>query len=80
MTLKQIKTFLVMAETCHFSKTAEILGTNQPHITRDIKVLEAELGCTLFDRNRRNCKLSDAGKKWHKRFKKVVRIIEEGME
>ena len=54
MTSLQIKYFLTVAESMSFSQAAQTLYVSQPSVSRQIKQLEAELECTLFDRTRRN--------------------------
>lgn len=62
MTTQQIKYFLVLAEELHFWNTAEKVFISQSSLTRQIQALEDELGFSLFERNKRNVKLTDAGK------------------
>lgn len=61
MTLQQIRYFLVLAEELHFWKTAEKVYVSQSSLSRQIQSLEEELGVTLFERDKRNVKLTDAG-------------------
>lgn len=62
MEFKQIKTFVALAECLHFGHAAEQLGIAQPHVSRRIRQLEDDLGVALFLRNRRNVKLTEAGR------------------
>jgi DNA-binding transcriptional LysR family regulator len=62
MEFKHIRTFLALAEHLHFGHAAEQLGIAQPHVSRRIKQLEDDLGVALFLRNRRNVKLTEAGR------------------
>lgn len=68
MTFQQIRYFLTLAEELHFWKTAEKVYTSQSSLSRQIQSLEEELGVTLFERDKRNVKLTEAGvflkKKW----------------
>ncbi len=54
MTSLQIQYFLTAAECMSFSQAAEKLYVSQPAVSRQIKLLEQELGCRLFDRSRKN--------------------------
>jgi DNA-binding transcriptional LysR family regulator len=61
VTLQQLKYFLAVAETRHFTKAAEKVTVAQPSLSKQIKTLEAELGAPLFRRVRGNVSLTPAG-------------------
>lgn len=61
MDLQQIKNFLTLARELHFWNTAEKMFITQSALSRQIKALEDELNVTLFVRNKRNVKLTEAG-------------------
>jgi len=61
MTIKQLKYFLTLSDELHFWKTAEKVFISQSSLSRQIKALEDELGISLFERDKRNVKLTDAG-------------------
>jgi DNA-binding transcriptional LysR family regulator len=61
MELQQIRYFLALAEELHFWNTAEKLFITQSALSRQIKGLEEELGIQLFERTKRNVKLTEAG-------------------
>ncbi|HET7267164.1 MAG TPA: LysR family transcriptional regulator [Oleiagrimonas sp.] len=63
VTLRQLRTFLVVAQTRHFRLAAERLHLTQPAISRHVADLEAELGLGLFDRNTREVHLTAAGER-----------------
>ena len=50
MELREIRTFLQIAQKQSFQKAAEALGYSQAAVTVQIKQLEEELGIHLFDR------------------------------
>lgn len=62
MTILQIKYFLKLAHELHFWKTAEKVFISQSSLSRQIQALEDELGIQLFERDKRNVRLTDAGK------------------
>lgn len=62
MDLQRIKYFLALAEQLHYWKTAEKINITQSALSRQIQSLENELGLQLFERNKRNVKLTPAGK------------------
>src|ERR1700734_3509063 len=59
--LHQIRSFLSIAETLHFGRTAQIIHLSQPALSLQIRALEEEVGVRLFDRNRRKTTLTAAG-------------------
>lgn len=54
MNLREIETFLILFETCSFTKTAAKLGIAQPAVSRQISNLEDELGQVLFLRTKKS--------------------------
>ena len=62
MELKNIRTFLRVAELGNFTKAAQELGYAQSTITTQIQQLESELQCSLFDRNGKKVTLSATGR------------------
>jgi DNA-binding transcriptional LysR family regulator len=59
--LHQLKYFVAVAETRHFTQAADIVGITQPSLSKQIHVLEAVLGAPLFERVRGNITLTAAG-------------------
>ncbi len=57
------KIFYYVAKYGSISKAADVMLYNQPNITRSIKKLEGELGCTLFIRSNRGVTLTPEGEK-----------------
>lgn len=65
MELRQIRSFLSIAETLSFVRSAEIIHLSQPALSLQIKALEEELGVRLLERNRRRMVLTAAGIAFH---------------
>ncbi|MGA7638249.1 MAG: LysR family transcriptional regulator [Candidatus Acidiferrales bacterium] len=61
MELRQIRSFLSIAETLHFGRTAELIHLGQPALSLQIRALEEDVGVWLFERNRRKTTLTAAG-------------------
>ena len=58
MELRNIKTFLCVAEQCSFSKAAVMLGYSQSTVTTQIQQLEQEFGTLLFERIHKTVRLT----------------------
>jgi LysR family nitrogen assimilation transcriptional regulator len=61
MDLRQLRTFVTVAEQGTVSKASARLGVAQPALSRQIKDLEHDLGVRLFDRIRRRLVLTGEG-------------------
>lgn len=57
------KIFYYAAKYGNFTKAAAALGSNQPNVTRVIRLLESQLNCRLFIREPRGIVLTPEGKK-----------------
>src|SRR5580698_6147334 len=61
MELRHIRSFLSIAETLHFGRSAELIHISQPALSLQIRALEEEVGVRLLERNRRKTTLTAAG-------------------
>jgi LysR family nitrogen assimilation transcriptional regulator len=63
MDLKQLASFVHVAELGSFTRAASLLKVAQPALSRQVRALEVELHQSLFDRNGRGVTLTDAGQR-----------------
>ena len=61
MNLRQLKTFIAIAEAGTFSAAGEAVGLSHSAVSLHVKALEDELGVVLIDRSRRPPVLTDRG-------------------
>ncbi|HSV78302.1 MAG TPA: LysR substrate-binding domain-containing protein [Ramlibacter sp.] len=59
---KQLRAFLTVAETGNMTRAAEQLNVVQSAVSRQIQLLEEDIGVQLFQRERHGMALTDAGK------------------
>lgn len=72
MNIRQLRSFIVLAETLHFGRAAEQLNMTQPPLSRQIAALEADVGATLFERHSRAVKLTAAGDNFYHNIKRLL--------
>ena len=77
MTIIQLGTFLKIAETGSFTAAADLLGYAQSTVTTQIKQLEAELNCLLFDRLGKTIVLTPEGERLRGYAEKVLQMERE---
>ncbi|WP_299795486.1 LysR family transcriptional regulator [Ramlibacter sp.] len=77
MDLTQLKYFLRVAELRSFSKAADALHVAQPAITRQIRLLEEELGVPLFHRHSRGSEPTEAGRLLEVRAAALLRMADQ---
>lgn len=62
MEFHQLRYFVAAAEELSISQAAERVHVSQPALSRQIRLLEEEIGTQLFDRIKQRIHLTDAGK------------------
>lgn len=80
MELRQLKTFLAVADALSFTQAARGLGYVQSAVTAHVKGLEEELGVRLFDRLGRKIALTDAGRRLRPYARTIAGMVEEAGE
>ena len=80
MEIKNLISFVHVAEMNSFTKAAEALGYSQSTISFQIKQLETELNCLLFERINHTITLTDKGVELLKYAQNVSALTDEFME
>lgn len=74
MEMNQLRYMVALARTGNFSRAAELCNVSQPSLSQQIQKLEDELGERLFDRMKRQTKLTPHGKAF---LPRAIFILEE---
>jgi LysR family hydrogen peroxide-inducible transcriptional activator len=74
MEMNQLRYMVAVGRAANFSRAAEQCHVAQPSLSQQIQKLEDELGERLFDRMKRQTKLTPAGEAF---FRRAVVILEE---
>lgn len=77
MEIRNLITFLQVAERQSFTQAAEVLNYTQSTVSTQIKQLEAELNFHLFERNYHHITLTEPGKEFYKYAQQIVNTMEE---
>lgn len=77
MELAQLRTLIHVAELGSLSKAADRLHIAQPALSRQVRMLEAELGVRLFARHGRGMVLTEQGQEILKHATRVMAELEE---
>ena len=72
MDLKQLQYFVASVDSGSLKKASEILYTSQPHVSKTIKSLEAELQVELLKRKARGVEVTKAGRKVYEHACRVL--------
>ena len=80
ISLDAYRVFFFVAQYRSFTKAAEALYRNQPNVTRTIKNLEQNLGCSLFLRSSRNVQLTPEGEELYAHISLAMQQIQAGEE
>ena len=77
MDLRNLQTFLYVAELSSFTRAAEVLRYSQSTVSFQVKQLERELNVTLFDRVNHTVTLTAKGREVLKYAQKIINVGNE---
>lgn len=77
MELRDIKSFIEVANHSSFTKATEHSYLSQPSLSKAVKKLEEELHVKLFDRSTRHLHLTDAGKIVYRQGQQALNMLDE---
>jgi len=80
MELRQLSYFLAAAHTQNFRKAAELCFVTQPALSRQIALLEKELGVALFKREKQRVWLTPAGQALTEYAKQATELLQQGQQ
>jgi DNA-binding transcriptional LysR family regulator len=77
MTLNQIEGFLAVVQEGTLTKAAEKLFLTQPALSFQLKSLEGDLGQTLFERDGKQLRLTNAGRLLQSRAQQILDLVSQ---
>jgi DNA-binding transcriptional LysR family regulator len=78
--LRHLRYFVAVGEEEHFGRAAERLHVVQPALTRQVRQLEEELGCALFERLKWGVRLTEAGKSFLEEARQLLADLGRGVD
>ena len=79
MELRHLRYFVALAEQLSFTHAADKVHVTQSTLSHQIKQLEDELGCRLFDRIGKRVLMTEAGEAFLERVNNALREVDEGV-
>lgn len=78
MTLQQLKYFIEMSSTLHYTRAAENLNISQPSLSYALTELSKELGVPLFDKEGKKVSLTEYGEAFLPYAESAMNILAQG--
>lgn len=76
MDVKQLRALVTVAETGNVTRAAALLNIVQPAVSRQLHLLEEDVGAVLFERGRHGMELTEAGKTLVEYARRVLNEID----
>ena len=80
MELREVRSFVTLAEQLHFGRAARLLNLSQPALTKQIRRLEEEVGGALLIRGQHGTQLTALGREFLRGARASVRDFDELLE
>jgi DNA-binding transcriptional LysR family regulator len=80
MELRQLRTFVAVAELRHFARAASLCNLSQPAVSHQIALLEEEIGTKLLNRAARRVSLTVAGEVFLEESRRVLGALDRAHE
>ncbi|MCD2172202.1 LysR family transcriptional regulator [Rhizobium sp. C4] len=77
MDLRQFRYFVAVARERNFTRAAEVLNMAQPPLSRQIQLLEEDLGVELIIRKSRPVKLTEAGRLFYEQALQILGRVDQ---
>lgn len=77
MELRNMKYFITIAREGSITKAAQILHMTQPNLSRQVMMMEEELGAKLFIRTNKRSELTEDGRKLLQRFEEIISLVDK---
>lgn len=79
MELRHLRYFLALASSLSFTRAAERVHVTQSTLSHQIRQLEDELGCPLFDRVGKRVALTEAGETFLAHATRAIQEVDQGV-
>jgi DNA-binding transcriptional LysR family regulator len=80
MELRQLRTFVAVAELRHFARAASLCNLSQPAVSHQIALLEQELDAKLLNRAARRVSLTVAGEVFLEEARRILGAVDRAHE
>ncbi len=80
MNIENLKTFIALSKYKNFTRTAEVMFVAQSTVTNRISELEKEVGKRLFERERKNVYLTEAGTRFLEYANRIVELEQTAID
>ena len=75
--ISQLRCFVAVGEELHFGRAAERLHMTQPPLSRQIRILEHQVGTPLLERTNRVVRFTAAGRAFFPEAARILRLADE---